>query len=132
MLIGLNHNATLESNGKPSAHFILGTTLDGKNISLVDSNYNKASVSGVKYFQHSLTSRTNSGGWLESNLRKNICTDILNALPEEWRSVIAPCTKFTDNTGGGNDSNSVTSTADEIFLLSEFEVFGKKSYARQL
>ena len=56
--------------------------------------------------------------------------DIFNALPLEWQNIISPCKKFTDNTGGGNDiSNQVTATQDNLFLLSEFEVFGRQDYA---
>ena len=128
MLIGLNHNSDLESAGHYSAHFILGTNLDGENITLIDSNYDRASANGLKFFQHNTTTSTNSGGWAESNLRKEICADIFNALPSEWQKIISPCTKYTDNTGGV-DLNFVNSTVDNIFLLSEYEVFGKRSYA---
>lgn len=124
MLIGLNHNTEFESVGKFSAHFVLGV-----NTALTDENYGEASASGVKYFQHNTSVATNEGGWQESNLR-SICDDIFNALPDEWKAVITPCTKYTDNVGGGSDdSGNVTDTVDKIFLLSEFEVFGKKSYA---
>ena len=130
MLIGFNHNSELESSGKYSAHFILGTTIDGKNITFIDSIYDRASANGVKYLQHNTTTATNSGGWANSNLRLNICSNIFDALPAEWKNIISPCTKFTDNTGGGvDDSTFVTSTVDKIFLLSEFEIFGKRSYS---
>ena len=130
MLSGFNHNSELESSGKYSAHFILGTTIDGKNITFIDSIYDRASANGVKYLQHNTTTATNSGGWANSNLRLNICSNIFDALPEEWKNIISPCTKFTDNTGGGvDDSTFVTSTVDKIFLLSEFEIFGKRAYS---
>ncbi len=80
-------------------------------------------------FTFNLPTAPNSGGWQESNLR-SICDDIFNAPPDEWKAVITPCTKYTDNVGvGSDDSSNVTDTVDKIFLLSEFEVFGKKSYA---
>ena len=121
-LIGFNHNSEIESSGNFSAHFIFDTAL-------VDTNYGKASISGVKYFQHNVTTGSNVGGWNSSNLR-DICTDIFNALPTEWQNIISPCAKYTDNSGGGvDDSNFVTPTADKIFLLSEYEVFGRNSYA---
>ena len=41
-----------------------------------------------------------------------------------------PVTKYTDNTAGGaNTASYVTATADYLFLLAEFEVFGTRSYA---
>ena len=113
-LIGFNHNSELESGGNLSAHFILET--------LIDSNYNFASANGTKYFQHNVTEGSNLGGWTESNLR-NICEDIFNAMPSDWKNIIYPCTKYTFN------SENVTATVDKIFLLSEYEVFGKNAYA---
>ena len=129
-LIGLNHNANFESDGKPSAHFILDMTIAGNAITLIDTNYNRASASGVEYFQHNVELPSNENGWANSNLRNKICTDIFNALPEEWQNIISPCTKYTDNTGGGVDEpRSVSSTTDKIFLLAEYEVFGKQAYS---
>lgn len=44
--------------------------------------------------------------------------------------MIAACTKYSDNTGGGSNAASyVTSTSDKIWLLSEYEVHGARSYA---
>lgn len=127
-IIGMNHNKKLESGNKSSVHFALDVTADGKGIAFVDSNYDKASASGVKYFQHNLKFGTNAGGWLESNIRQNILNDFLAALPQEWRDIISPCTKYTDNVGGGGTGN-VTATRYKLFLLSEWEVFGDQSYA---
>lgn len=63
-------------------------------------------------------------------MRKTICPAFLSALPTEWQNAISACTKYSDNTGGGADTASyVTSTADKIFLLSEFEVQGTRTYA---
>ena len=43
-----------------------------------------------------------------------------------------PVTKYTDNTGNAsNSSGNVTTTTDYLFDLSEFEVFGTRSYANQ-
>ena len=41
-----------------------------------------------------------------------------------------PITKYSDNTGGGNNTASyVTSTTDYLPLLSEFEYHGARTYA---
>ena len=61
---------------------------------------------------------------------KTICPAFLNALPAAWRNAIKNCTKYSDNTGGGNDTASyVTATTQKIFLLAEFEVHGTRYYA---
>ena len=63
-------------------------------------------------------------------MMKTICPAFLNALPAAWRSAIKNCTKYSDNTGGGNDTASyVTATTQKIFLLAEFEVHGTRYYA---
>ena len=76
------------------------------------------------------TSNTNSGGWESSYMRQTICPAFLSALPAEWQNVIVACTKYSDNRGGGSNTASyVTATQDKIWLLSEFEVHGSRSYA---
>ena len=76
------------------------------------------------------TSNTNSGGWKNSHMMKTICPAFLNALPSAWRNAIKNCTKYSDNTGGGNDTASyVTATTQKIFLLAEFEGHGTRYYA---
>ena len=63
-------------------------------------------------------------------MRKPICPQFLNPLPADWRSAIVSCTKYSDNTGGGNNTASyVTATQDKIWLLAEFEAFGTRYYA---
>ena len=54
------------------------------------------------------------------------------ALPSELLAVMQPVTKYTDNTGNAsNSSGAVTATTDYLFDLSEFEVFGSRTYANQ-
>ena len=55
---------------------------------------------------------------------------LLAALPSDLRAVMKAVTKYSDNTGGGSDTASyVTSTTDYLFLLSEFEYHGARTYA---
>ena len=87
------------------------------------------------------TSRTNSGGWNNSAMRKTLlgnsnsptsplANSLMAALPADLRAVMKSVTKYTDNTGGGSNTASyVTATTDYLFLLSEFEVFGTRNYA---
>ena len=125
-IIGFNHNSAIE--GMNTIHFQFGKTADGtKTIAFVDSQYN-ANTSG-DYFTMN-TTNTNSGGWASSHMRNDIMLDFKAALPSEWRDIISPCTKYSDNTGGGSDTASyVTATTDDIFLLAEYEVQGIRSYA---
>ena len=135
-ILGFNHNSRRE--GANRIHFKLGK-IRGKQIALVDSNYG-SNASGSGYF-HMNTSNTNSGGWSSSDMRKNILgnsgtptsppsNSLLAALPYDLRAVMKAVTKYSDNTGGGSDTASyVTSTTDYLFLLSEFEYHGARTYA---
>ena len=54
------------------------------------------------------------------------------ALPADLRAVMQPMTKYTDNKGNSsNVAANVTKTIDYLPLLSEFEIFGARSYANQ-
>lgn len=124
-IIGFNHNSSIE--GTNSIHFMFGKTSEGQNIAFVDEKYYMQSN---KTCFNMNTSDTNSGGWSSSLMRSTICPAFKNVMPSAWQSVIAPCPKYTDNTGGGSNTASyVTSTTDYIFLLSEYEVYGARSYA---
>lgn len=111
------------------------------------------STGGVQLCLYSFamnTRATNVGGWKACNMRKTILgsTDTANgnatpatttspvantlmaALPADLRAVLKPITKYTDNVGNMSTSvSAITSTVDYLPLLSEFEVFGSRSYA---
>ena len=86
---------------------------------------------------------SNSGGWNGSYMRKTLLgnsntpastleNSLMAALPSDLLAVMKTVTKYTDNTGGGsNSSGNVTATADYLFLLAEFEVFGTRYWANQ-
>lgn len=128
-ILGFNHNYGVE--GTYSIHFQFGKTNDGKDIAFVDEGYSKYYSDNVKARFVMNTTQSSVGGWENSYMRKTVCPAFLAALPEEWKNIIRPCTKYSDNTGdnsGGQEAN-VTSTLDKIWLLSEYEVFGIRKYA---
>lgn len=121
-ILGFNHNSSVE--GGNSIHFQFGKTSNGTDIAFVQSY----GSTGTGFCMN--TSNTNSGGWNNSYMRKTICPAFLSALPTAWQNVIVACTKYSDNTGGtSNPASNVTATSDKIWLLSEFEVHGTRSYA---
>ncbi len=135
-ILGFNHNSSREGGNR--IHFQIGK-VSGKLVGLCDSAYNnEKTIPG--YFNMN-TSRSNSGGWNGCNMRKNILGSdrsptnplsgtLLAALPSDLRSNMKTVTKYTDNTGGGSNTASyVTSTVEALFLLSEFEVQGARTYA---
>lgn len=135
-IIGFNHNSAKE--GANRIHFKLGK-ISGVQVGLVDSSYNNQVSTSGKFTMN--TSNTNSGGWNGSYMRKTVlgnsgtptspkANTLLAALPSDLRAVMKSVTKYSDNTGGGNDTASyVTATTDYLFLLAEFELFGKRTYA---
>lgn len=112
-IIGFDHNSSKEGTNR--IHFQFG----------------KIGNADVAFYSLKMnTSHTNRGGWNGSRMRTVICPAFKSALPSSWKNVIATTTKYTDNTGGGNDTASyVTSTSDGIFILAEYEVFGTQKYA---
>ena len=121
-ILGFNHNSSVE--GGNSIHFQFGKTAAGVDIAFVNSY----GSTGTGFCMN--TGNTNSGGWNNSYMRKTICPAFLAALPTAWRNIIAACTKYSDNTSGGSNTASyVTATSDKIWLLSEMEVQGTRSYA---
>ena len=124
-IIGFNHNASIEGNN--TIHFQFGKTSDGTDIAFCDNYYGKTGSSAAFRMN---TTNTNTGGWKDSYMRNTICPELLNAMPSAWRNLIVSCTKYSDNTGGANNTLSyVTATQDKIFLLAEFEMLGTRHYA---
>ena len=136
-IIGFNHNSNVEGSGR--IHFQLAKTAlsGGKDVALCDSSYG-SNVSATGYFSMNRRN-TNSGGWKSSQMRTNICGTSLSSysgtiiavIPAALRAVLKSATKYTDNTGGGGGSNAsyVTATTDYFFLLSEYELYGSRTYA---
>ena len=137
VILGFNHNSTKE--GTHRIHFALGK-IGNKMVALCDSQYSNYADSG--YFVMN-GNGSNRGGWNASEMRKNIlgntgspssprANSLMSALPADLRAVMKSVTKYTDNTGnGGNSSSAVTATTDYMWLLSEFEVQGSRTYANQ-
>lgn len=136
-ILGFNHNSSKEGSNR--IHFQIGK-VSGKAVALCDSQYNG---SGSSAMFHMNSSDSNSGGWNGSYMRKTLLgnsntpastleNSLMAALPSDLLAVMKTVTKYTDNTGGGsNSSGNVTATADYLFLLAEFEVFGTRYYANQ-
>lgn len=137
-ILGFNHNSAREGGNK--IHFQIGK-IGSTAVGLCDSQYNNT-TSSSGYFNWN-TSNTNSGGWNACYKRKTlygndgtptspVANSLMAALPSELLAVMQPVTKYTDNTGNSsNTSGAVTATTDYLFDLSEFEVFGSRTYANQ-
>lgn len=72
------------------------------------------------------TSNTNVGGWTSSAMRSTHLPAIRNAMPAE---VIRALKKVNKLTSEGNKSTTIDITKDDLFLLSEVEIFGSTTYS---
>ena len=71
------------------------------------------------------TSNTNGGGWNSCKMKSTICPAFKNALPSDLKNNIRAVTKWQNNGG----STSGQSSSNEIWLLSEMEIFGSAQYS---
>ena len=118
-ILGFDHNKTIESGGAHALHIGFGASAlsGGAYIAYVDSSYGtKVSTSCFNMN----TSGTNDGGWNSCQMKSTICPAFKNALPTELKNNIRAVTKWQNN---GN-STSGQSSSNEIWLLSEMEIFG--------
>ncbi|MCM1334000.1 MAG: DUF6273 domain-containing protein [Bacteroides sp.] len=122
-IIGFNHNSGYEGSNRIHFQFAKTAVSGGTDTGFTDSSYNSTGSSAAFRMN---TSNTNSGGWNGSYMKKTICPAFKSALPSDLRAVLKTVTKYTDNVGNntGSVESNVTATTEDIFLLSEYEVFG--------
>ena len=104
-IIGFNHD-TLTAGGKVGITFQM--------VDCLNTTYNMNS------------SDTNSGGWTNSAMRSRMST-FLGQLPVALQNVIKAVNKLTS---AGNQSATINTTSDKLFLLSEIEIFGTTTYSK--
>ena len=118
-ILGFDHNKNVESGGAHALHIGFGASAlnDGAYIAYCDSNYG-SSVSTSCFNMN--TSATNSGGWNSCKMKSPICPAFKNVLPSDLQSNIRAVTKWQND----GTSTSGQSSSNEIWLLSEMEIFG--------
>ena len=125
-ILGFDHNKDVESNGAHALHIGFGASAlsGGAYIAYCDSKYDK-SASTTGYFSMN-SSNTNSGGWNSCQMKSTICPAFKNALPAKLKNNIRAVTKW-QNDGG---STTGQSSSNEIWLLSEKEIFGSAKQSK--
>lgn len=111
-IVGINHNSEIEGD-KTITLAICGP--NGENIAFKDSFYK---IEGVE--NSFMMGSESQLGWEKSNLRNNICAQFYNCLPKEWKFIVKPVKKYSDN----GSKTTVSETTDKIFIPSETEIFG--------
>ena len=71
-------------------------------------------------------SNTNVGGWRDCQMRTETMPTLKLLLPAEVQAGIRPVKKLTS---AGDQSSSIVTTNDDLFLLSEIEIFGSTTYS---
>ena len=125
-ILGFDHNKSVESGGAHALHIGFGASAlsGGAYIAYCDSKHGSF-VSSTGYFSMN-SSQTNSGGWNSCQMKSTICPAFKNALPSDLKSNIRAVTKYQNN---GN-STSGQSSSNEIWLLSEMEIFGSAAWSK--
>lgn len=103
-IIGFNHD-TLTSGGKAGITFQM--------VDCLSTVYNMNS------------SYTNNGGWKNSAMRSRMST-FLSQLPSDLQSAIKAVNKLVSI---GNNTSTIETVSDKLFLLSEVEIFGSTTYS---
>lgn len=143
-IIGVNHNVAYEGNGITFGTF-KSDAVYGVDICFVD-NASNVSDGTKKFTMNHSTSRVD-GGWKSCDLRYDILgsVDVKNAtsatattatnpvadtlmscLPSELRRSMKPITKYTDNSGGSEETMDISVTIDYLPLLAEYEAYGNR------
>lgn len=73
------------------------------------------------------STNTNNGGWTSCAMRSTHLPAILALMPTEVQNGIREVNKLTS---AGNQSATINTTADKLFLLSEVEIFGRSTYSK--
>ena len=88
------------------------------------SNSNNGSNDTEKGYMNS--SNTNVGGW-KSCARRTWCNNVyFNALPSAWQSMVKTVNK---KVSVGNNSSTIETVQDKIFLAAEIEIFNSTAYS---
>lgn len=124
-IIGFDHdnvsNPTAYGRQKAGITFQWGKTDDG--VDAGDAYLNAGMIVG--YYPMN-SDPTNVGGWRESLMRTTTMPAVKAQLPQELQSVIVNVDKLTSE---GNQSTTVETTSDDLWLLSEVEIFGSTEYS---
>ena len=74
------------------------------------------------------SSNTNNGGWTSCAMRTSTMATLLSQLASDLKNSIVKVKKLSS---AGNKSTTINTTEDSLFLLSEVEIFGSISHAKE-
>ena len=129
--------------GKASNYFVVGDTknitLDGVSypVQIIGFNHDTKTDGGTAGITFQLvdclnttypmnSSNTNVGGWKSSAMRTRMDT-FFSQLPSDLQSAIKAVNKLVSV---GNNTSTIETVSDKLFLLSEVEIFGSTTYSK--
>ena len=126
VIIGMNHDDLVTPIGNITKAIV---TLQMDRIlykNTTDATYSSKYPSVADEGGYMNSTSTNVGGWT-SCARRTWCNSVFyNAVESGIKSLIKPVVK---KTSAGNQSSVINSDNDNVFLLSEIEVFGSTQYS---
>lgn len=113
-VIGFNHDDLTDSMayGKVTVTGKAGMTLQ-----MHDCLNNKAQMN---------SSNTNVGGWKSSAMRSTHLPSVKNTITPAWTGIMKMVNK---KASAGNQSTSIDTVSDDLFLLSEIEIFSSMTFS---
>lgn len=121
-IIGFDHNKAKEGKGIAFQGFKTAQS-GGVDIAVTATNYGSTG-SGI------IMNTTSSGGWVGSVAYKTIMPQWKNCFLSDLQAVIKSTMLYTDDVGGGSTAASnVKASANEVYYLAEYELFGSNRYA---
>lgn len=132
--ISVGDTVTISVSGASYSFRIIGFNHDDLNSSTA---YGTATATGKAGFSFQMvdclattyamnSSNTNSGGWGSCALRTTLQDTIKNTIAAAWTGIMK---KVNKKTSAGNTSMTINTIADDLFLLSEIEIFGSVTYS---
>lgn len=114
VILGFNHDdlGDLATYGAATATGKAGITFQMKNC--------------LKTTYRMNSTNTNAGGWDNCALRTNLNNYIKRKFPPAWQNIIK---KVKKKTSAGSQSSNISTTEDDLFLLSEIEIFDDATYS---
>lgn len=123
-IIGINHNEAKEGKGIAFQGFKTAQS-GGIDIAVTATNYGSK---GSGMVMNSIN--TNSGGWVGSAAHKTIMPQWKACFPSDLQAVIRSTTLYADDVGNASTAaSSVKASANEVYYLAEYEVFGSNHSA---
>ena len=132
--VSIGDQVTLALNGTNYTFDVIGFNHDTLTTATAYGSNTATGKAGVTFQMHDLfattqqmnsTAHTN-GGWKQSEMRTRRMSEFLNQLPSDLQSVIKT---VNNQTSAGNNSSTIETVSDKLFLLSEVEIFGYTQYS---